>query len=243
MIEKTRGIFLHAVKYSETSLIACIYTETHGRQSFIINGVRTKNSTVKAAVFQPLYLLELEIYYKTGREIHRIKNARIASPYSTIPFDIRKSTQVMFLAEILYKCLREEEPNDELFDFIYHSLTLLDLSESGTGINNFHIWFLFNLTRFLGINPSRDNALISNFFDLQSALFVSHEPLHNQFTDKHITTLFARLFDIDSSSIERLNYTQNERKLVLEKLLEFYKIHFDTLGEIKSLEIIKEVLR
>jgi len=241
VIEKTRGIFLYAVKYSETSLITSIYTESYGRQSFIINGVRNKNSSVKAAVFQPLYLLEIEIYYKTGREIHRIKNARIANPYSSIPFDIRKSTQVMFLAEILYKCLREEEPNNELFNFIYHSLTLLDLSEKG--INNFHIWFLFNLTRFLGINPSRDNAQVSNFFDLQSALFVSHEPLHHQFTDKHITSLFSRLFDIDSSSIERLDYTQNERKLVLEKLLEFYKIHFDNLGEIKSLEIIKEVLR
>jgi DNA repair protein RecO (recombination protein O) len=241
VIEKTRGIFLHAVKYSETSLIASIYTEIHGRQAFIISGVRNKNSQVKAAVFQPLYLLELEIYYKTGREIHRIKNARIVVPYSTIPFDIRKSTQVMFLAEILFKCLREEELNNELFNFIFHSLALLDMSE--TGMNNFHIWFLFNLTRFLGINPSRDNALVSNFFDLQSALFVSHEPLHNQFTDKHITSLLSRLFDVDSSSIESLNYTQNERKLVLEKLLDFYRIHFDNLGEIKSLEVIKEVLR
>lgn len=240
MIEKTRGIFLHAVKYSETSLIASIYTEAYGRQTFIINGVRSKNSSVKASVFQPLYLLDLEMYYKAGREIHRLKNARIASPYLNIPFDIRKSTQVLFLAEVLYKCLREEEPNNELFDFLYRSLTLLDLSE--TGISNFHIWFLFKLTRFLGIDPSNDNASVSNFFDLQTALFVSHEPLHNQFTDKHITVLFSRLFDIDSSSIEKLDYTQNERKLVLEKLLEFYQIHFDQLGEIKSLEVLKEVL-
>jgi len=240
VIEKTRGIFLHAVKYSETSLIASIYTEAYGRQTFIINGVRSKNSSVKASVFQPLYLLDLEMYYKTGREIHRLKNARIASPYLTIPFDIRKSTQVLFLAEVLYKCLREEEPNNELFDFLYRSLTLLDLSE--TGISNFHIWFLFKLTRFLGIDPSNDNASISNFFDLQTALFVSHEPLHNQFTDKHITVLFSRLFDVDSSSIAKLDYTQNERKLILEKLLEFFKIHFDQLGEIKSLEVLKEVL-
>ena len=241
MIEKTRGIFFHAVKYSETSLIASIYTEAYGRQSFVINGVRSKNSTVRASVFQPLYLLDLEIYYKTDREIHRIKNARIAFPYSTIPFDIRKSTQVLFLAEVLYKCLREEEPNTELFDFIYHSLTLLDLTEAG--INNFHIWFLFKLTRFLGINPSRGNAGMSNFFDLQSARFVSHEHLHNQFTDKQSTALFTRLFDVDSSSIENLNYTQRERKLVLEKLLEFYRIHFGNLGEFKSLEVLKEVLR
>jgi DNA repair protein RecO (recombination protein O) len=241
MIEKTRGIFLHAVKYSETSLIASIYTEAHGRQSFIINGIHSKNSAVKASIFQPLYLLEIESYYKAGKEIHRLKNARIAYPYSTIPFDIRKSTQVLFLSEILYKCLREEEPNHELFGFIYHSLTLLDLSE--TGINNFHIWFLFKLTRFLGIYPNSENADISNFFDLQNALFVSHEPLHSQFAGKQTTILFSRLFDADPSSIENLDYTPNERKSVLEKLLEFYKIHFDHLGQIKSLEILKEVLK
>lgn len=241
MIEKTRGIFLHAVKYSETSLIASIYTEAYGRQSFIINGIHGRNSGAKASAFQSLYLLDIEMYYKAGRELLRLKNARITYPYSTIPFDIRKSTQVMFLAEVLYKCLREEEPNNELFNFIFNSLTLLDLSE--TGISNFHIWFLFKLTRFLGIYPSRDNAKISNFFDLQNALFVDHEPLHNQFTDKHLTVLFSRLFDVDFSSIENLDYTQNERRLVLEKLLEFYRIHFDHLGEIKSLEVLKEVLR
>ena len=241
MIEKTRGIFLHAVKYSETSLIASIYTEHYGRQSFIINGVHGKNSTVRAAVFQPLYLLDLEIYYKTGREIHRIKNARISLPYTTIPFDIRKSTQVLFLAEVLYKCLREEETNIELFDYLYHSLTLLDLTEAG--ISNFHIWFLFKLTRFLGFSPSSEDAERCNFFDLQSARFVSHEPLHSQFMDKHLTVLFTRLFTIDSSSIEDLDYNQHERRLVLEKLLEFYHIHLGNLGEFKSLEVLKEVLK
>lgn len=241
MIEKTRGIFLHAVKYSETSLIAVIYTEVLGRQTFIINGVRSKTSAVRSSIFQPLYLLDLEVYFKPGREMHRIKNARIAFPYTSIPFDIRKSTQVLFLAEVLYKCLKEEEANPGLFEFIYHSLTLLDLTD--TGISNFHIWFLFKLTRFLGINPSGDNAAISNFFDLENAGFVSHEPLHNQFADKHVTALFARLFETDASSVENLKYTQNERRLVLEKLLEFYRIHFGNLGEFKSLEVLKEVLK
>jgi len=241
VIEKTRGIFLHAVKYSETSLIASIYTENFGRQTFIVNGVRSKASTVKASIFQPLYLLDLEVYFNPGREMHRIKNARLSFPYSSVPFDIRKSTQVLFLAEVLYKCLREEEANPQLFEFLYFSLTMLDFSESG--VSNFHIWFLFKLTRFLGINPSGENAEISNFFDLESAYFVSREPLHNQFADKHLTVLFARLFDVDSANIESLGYTQNDRKLVLEKLLDYYKIHFGNLGEIKSLEVLKEVLK
>jgi len=241
VIEKTRGIFLHAVKYSETSLICSIYTENFGRKAFIVNGVRSKTSTIKASIFQPLYLLDMEVYFQPGKEINRIKNARLAFPYSSIPFDIRKSTQVLFLAEILYKCLREEEANPTLFEFLYHSLTFLDLAD--TGISNFHIWFLFRLTRFLGINPSGENAGISNFFDLENANFVSHEPLHNQYADKHLTALFARLFDADSLYIEDLGYTQNDRKLVLDKLLDYYRIHFGSLGEIKSLEVLKEVLK
>ncbi len=241
MLEKTRGIFLHSVKYSETSIIAVIYTEAYGRQSFVVNGARSKKSTVKSVAFQPLYLLDLEIYYKAGREIHRMKDVRISNPFSTIPFDIRKSSQVIFLAEILYKCLKEEEPNPGLFNFIFNSLSFLDLSEHG--ISNFHVWFLFKLTQFLGIYPSRDNASVSNFFDLQKAQFVSHEPIHNQFTDKHITRLFATLFDVDYASVEKLEYSQNERRQLLDKLLEYYRIHFDNMGVIKSLDILREVLR
>ena len=241
MLEKTRGIFLHAIKYSETSLIATIYTEAYGRQSFIINGMRGKNSSVKASSFQPLYLLDLELYYKAGRDIQRLKNARIINPYTSIQFDIRKSSQVFFLAEMLYKCLREEAPNAELFNFISHSLTFFDLND--TGVSNFHIWFLFKLTKFLGFSPNLENSQISNFFDLQSAAFVSHEPAHNQFADKHSTLLLSKLFEVGFSSVETLEYTQNERKIVLEILLEFYSIHFDHLGEIKSLNVLKEVLR
>lgn len=241
MLEKTRGIFLHSVKYSETSMIAVIYTEVFGRRSFVVNGARSKKSAVKAVAFQPLYLLDLEVYFKEGRDIQRLKDVRISNPYSTIPFDIRKSSQVIFLSEVLYKCLKEEEPNPGLFNFIFNSLSYLDLTEHG--ISNFHVWFLFKLTQFLGIYPNNDNALISNFFDLQKARFVSHEPTHNQFTDKHVTILFSRLFEVDYASLDKLEYTQNDRRMVLEKLLEYYHIHFDNMGEIKSLIVLQEVLR
>ena len=241
MLEKTRGIFLRSVKYSETSLIAVIYTEAYGRQSFMVNGARSKRSIAKTVAFQPLYLLDLEIYYQAGREIHRLKDVRIANPFATIPFDIRKSSQVMFLAEILYKCLKEEEPNSGLFDFIFNSISFLDLSNQG--ISNFHLWFLFKLTQFLGIYPRGEHAQISNFFDLQKAQFVSHEPSHNQFTDKHVTVLFSRLFEADHTSLYKLDYSQDDRRLLLEKLLEYYQIHFDILGEIRSLEVLKEVLK
>lgn len=241
MLEHTRGIFLRSVKYSETSVIAVIYTEAYGRQSYMVNGARSKKSIGKTVAFQPLYLLDLEIYYHPGREIHRLKDVRIANPYSTIPFDIRKTSQVIFLAEILYKCLKEEEPNAGLFGFIYNTLSYLDLTDHG--ISNFHIWFIFKLTQFLGIYPNNDQAQISNYFDLQTARFVSHEPVHGQFADKQVTTLFARLFEVDQTTLDQLEYHHHDRRLVLDMLLEYYRIHFDNLGEIRSLSVLKEVLK
>jgi len=196
---------------------------------------------MKAGIFQPLFLLDLEAYHRPGKEINRIKSAKISEPFATIPFDIRKSTQVLFLSEVLYKCLREEEANPELFEFIFHSLVLLDLSESG--ISNFHLWFLLNLTKYLGIYPGNENSQVSNFFDLQSASFVSREPDHSRFADKSETVLLARLFEADSSSFNSLGFTQSERKQVLRKLIEFYQIHFDNLGTLKSLEVLTEVMR
>lgn len=239
MLEKTRGILLSQLKYSETSVIATIYTENFGRQTYIINGVRTKNASVKAAILQPLFLLDLEVYHKPGREMHRLKNARALVPYSTIPYDIHKSTIVIFLAEILNKCLKEEEANKELFEFIFHALTFFDLTEKG--IANFHIWFLFRLTIFLGIFPNRENAHISNYFDLKKASFVSGEPGHPHFMDKRTTTLFATFYDVGFSNLGELHVTGHDRKILLKQLIDFYKLHFDSFGEIKSLHVLKEV--
>ena len=239
MLEKTRGILIHQLKYSETSVIATIYTENFGRQSYIINGVHSKNATVKAAVLQPLFLLDLEVYHKPGRDLHRLKNAKIEAPYTSIPYDIRKSTVVIFLAEMLNKCMKEEDPNHELFEFIFHSLTFFDLTEKG--IANFHLWFLFKLTTYLGIFPNRENLEVSNYFDMEKARFVSREPTHLKYMDKRTTEIFSRLFDMSFSNLSEFAISGSDRQILLQKIIEFYQIHFEFLGELKSLRVLKEV--
>ncbi len=59
MLTTTRGIVLHHFKYSEKSIIAKIYTEKFGLQSYIINGVRSAKSKNKAVYLQPLSLGEI----------------------------------------------------------------------------------------------------------------------------------------------------------------------------------------
>ena len=240
MQAKTRGIFLHHINYSETSIIARIYTEKFGRQSYIVNGVRGKKSSMKMSFFQPFSLLDMEVYQRPGRDLQRLKDARIAMPFEQIPFDIAKSSQAIFLSEVLLKCLREEEPNEELFDFLFQSICLLDRKKDG--IANFHLSFLFQLTGYFGVFPQTPDQWHARFFDLTAASFCVDEPFHAHFMDIETSSKFMELYVTGLDQIEKLSYNNRWRTVLLSRLLEYYKIHLDLVGELKSLTILKEVL-
>ncbi len=240
MLEKTRGIFLHYINYTDSSVIARVYTEKFGQQSYIISGVRSKKSATRINVFQPLFLLDMEVYHKDGRGLQRMKNARLAEPFSQLPYDIRKSSQAIFLAELLMKCLKEEEGNPKLFEFLYHACCLLDLANEGA--NNFLISFLFRLTRFLGVEPQAPPAGNYRYFDLISGTFKEREPVHHQYMDVETTRKFAELFSYDFSELDKLSYRNSHRTDLLHHLIDYYKIHLDISGEIKSLDVLKEVM-
>ena len=99
MLHKTRGIVLNYIKHRETSIITHIYTELFGRQSYIINGVRSHRSKIKLTLFQPLTILDLEVYYKPVRDLQRIKEVRNHTLLFNIPNDIHKSSIAIFIAE------------------------------------------------------------------------------------------------------------------------------------------------
>ncbi|WP_372774832.1 DNA repair protein RecO [Mangrovibacterium sp.] len=240
MLTKTRGIFLHYINYSDSSVIARIYTEEYGQQSYIVSGVHSKKSNTRINVFQPLFLLDLEVYHRDGRAVQRLKSARLAVPFTKLPYDIAKSSQAIFLAELLMKCLKEEERNVELFDFLFHAVCLLDLAEEGD--NNFLISFLFRLTRYLGVDPQSPPSIPFRYFDLISASFKQDEPVHSQFMDVETTLKFAELFEIEFSELGKLRFNNRIRRNLLDHLVEYYKVHLDLSGDLKSLAVLKEVL-
>src|SRR5664279_515698 len=128
MLEKTKGIVLHTIKYSENSLILIVYTEEYGRQSYMLTGVHSKKSGGQKKLIQPLSLLSIDVYYKSSRELQKIKEYKSLNPLSGIHSSIVKTTIGLFMAEILYRTIKEEEKNTNLFDFLVNSIQYLDLS-------------------------------------------------------------------------------------------------------------------
>jgi len=117
----------------------------------MVNATRGLKARNKSAIMQPMYILDLELYLKKSRELQRIKECRLAEPYLSIPHEVKKSSQALFLAEVLNKILREEESNPPLYDFFENAMIFLDVIDPGTA--DFHVWFLSRLTEYLGIYP------------------------------------------------------------------------------------------
>jgi len=164
MISATRAIVLNHLRYGDNSLIVNLYTESMGRQAVFVKGIFSKKSTMRVALFQPLHLVETDLYYRANRQIQRLSNVRMYYQFQSITFDPVKSCIALFIAEILYKTLKEEEANAELFVFLLHTIQALDLNDHGTA--NFHLVFLVHYSRYLGFYLKYDQMMLPQLFGM-----------------------------------------------------------------------------
>ena len=239
MLEKTRGIVLHQLKYTDSGIISQIYTKKFGRQSFLIKGMRSKKTGKHNILFQPLFILDLELYYKASREMQSLKEFSVwFTPYD-IYSNIKKSAVAIFLGEVLTSVLREESPHEDMFDFIERSVIYFD--KSTEGFANFHIAFLAGLSSFLGFEPRRQTSKDDAFFDMQNGVFVPMPPVHGNYANEEITSILAEFFNSSYDSSGSISLTGKLRNDVLETLVRFYSLHLPDLRKIRSLEILKEV--
>jgi DNA repair protein RecO (recombination protein O) len=216
MLHKTRGIVLHTIKYSETSIIASIYTRDFGRQSYIVNGVRKKKSRLHINNFQPLTLLHLEVDHKENRELQRIRELHISQPFHHIQLSITKNTIALFIGEVLYRCLRDVEENHSLFDYVESAIQILDLCENGCV--NFHLVFLMQFTRFLGIFPQ--NNLELDFYQPANAKLKLHHLINYSLND-----------------LAKLELSNKNRNDFVAAMVDYYYYHLEGMGKISSLEV------
>jgi DNA repair protein RecO (recombination protein O) len=242
MFLSTRGIVFRQTKYSDSSLVVKILTEEAGLGSYIIKGARGPKAKIKASLFQPLTLLDLEVSRKDKSELQHIREVRVSFPYQSVPVDIRKSSILLFLNEILYKSIQEEAVNAGLFRFIYDHLVLLD--ETVENPANFHLFFAVHLTAFLGFFPQGEFQGENTVFDMQEGHFLKTDPLPaDNFISGPACEWFSRIISSPVARFHTMQIPAAVRNALLEKVLRFYQLHLPLTGEFKSHIVLHEVLQ
>jgi len=240
MLHKVKGIVLKTTNYSETSVIVQVLTDKFGMQSYLINGVKKPKAKIKMNMLQSLHLLDMVVYHKANTNIQRVSELRQTPVFKTIPYDIVKTSIIIFLNEVLYKSIRQQSADESLFDYIFNSIAWFDEVEE---INpNFHLSFLLKLTRFLGFSPNEKKRSDQVYFDLQEGEFVSRVPIHLNYLQLEDSLSFISLFNTPLEKISEIKMSNARRRFLLDKILVFYTLHTASFGEVQSHKILETLL-
>lgn len=237
MLIKTTAIVLNAFRYQEKSLIVKCFTKDFGLKTYFVkNAFSKRNKSFNSAYFQPLNQLQIEAFHKEKGTMEYLREIKLAYAYQSIPFDFYKNSIGIFLAEMLVNCIKAEQADEELYLYIETALVWLDEHELNA---DFHLWFLLNLSKYLGFFPD-DSDNSAAFFNPKEGCFTTVN------TAECFNELESELFrKICCLSIQNpdFKFTNEERRLVLKLLLVYFDLHLAGFKQVKSLEILPELFR
>ena len=236
MLVKTKAIVLTSVKYGDSDLIVKCLTQ-EGMKSYMLRRIfGSRSKKVKLGYFQPLSLLELTANHNQKGRLNSLREVRTSYFQETIPVDIQKQSIALFLSEVMASSIREEESNPALFEFVETSLIWLDTHKR---IANFHLLFLYRLTRYLGFNPDVKQSG-EEYFDLLEGSFSRSRPF-NPFIEKEKLVLFRSLIGINFDSMDSLKWNARSRQVLMDVLMSYYALHLEGFKEPRSLNVLKDV--
>ncbi len=238
MLLRVSGIVLHQLKYSESSIIVKIYTREMGMISFIVKGSRNKKSLAKASLFSHLLILDVQFNFKAKSSLQHLKEARPEVSFHSLYSDIRKSAIALFINELLYKSIREEEPNEILWDFVKEHLCFLE--ERSKQFSDFHLYFMIRLTQLLGFSPNGTYTQLTPFFDIREGVFTQTPPLESLYLESPLSLYFSKLDQCSLTQYQPMVPLEH-RTLLVERMIEYYKTHLPGFGSMQSHRVLTEV--
>lgn len=234
MYSTTEAIVLGSVKYQDKNLIVKCFTRDHGLMSYFVRNAFSSKKNKLAVYFQPLNWLTITAKHQQNGSLEYIKEVGVHQHYQSLPFDFDKSSVALFIAEVLRLTIKQNEADKNLFDFITQAVQVFDQTPSAP---DFHLYFLINLTRYLGFYP-----LVSKnheYFNPTDGVF-DPLPTTENFTLQE-SQLVKRLLSLNDFSTS--HFSQNERQILLKSLVVFYSLHIHGFEHLKSLEVLHEMYR
>jgi DNA repair protein RecO (recombination protein O) len=243
-VHKTKGIILRTVKYGETSIITTVYTELFGIQSYIVKGVRQtgKKTQGKTGYFQPAAILQMEVYHNELKQLQFIKEYQWAYLYDKVLFDVVRNAVALYAIEVLQHTLKQPEANPELFYLIEDTLKQIDRGEPAL-VSNLPLYFTLHLGGELGFQLQGVYSRQTPILDLQEGEFTSDKPAHPHFIDGYEAEVLSQINNITFyNDLEQVKLNRETRRKLLQYMQQYIALHVHDFGQLKSLQVLQEVL-
>lgn len=236
MLLSTPGLVLHTTPYADTSVVAKVFTRQLGVRSYIIKGVRSRTGRVKQNLLQPLSSLDMIVYDNHRNNLNHIRE--LTPRNSQQPSDPVEIALRFFMTEVLYRALREEEPMQELWDYVETASNKIQ-TEDGKR-KDVPIAFLLNVTHYFGIEPMDNHSASRKLFDLQEGRFID-SPTETTLPQDLSEMLHTYLYNLPTFQFP--TYTSSERGKLLDALIAYFQIHLSGFHNFNSHQILHTILR
>lgn len=238
MILKTEAIVLRTIPYGDNALITNVYTRSFGLKSFIVRISRKSKTGNRMALFQPLQQIEIVFYQKAGRDIQYLTEARAIKYYQFLDQDPVCISLACYLLEVVKCCLKEEEENIELFEFIQDILSQLD--DPNPGKIHTLIWFLLQFTSYLGFMPDVSAGPQSTqiYFDIESGRVEE-----NPYICDRPGFLIFQFMQSGLQSCRQISLSRQDKTDLLNRMMLYYQYHIDGFKVPVSSQVLEEVFR
>jgi len=231
-----KAIVLQAIKHGDKKYILKLYTRNHGMITVATHVGKTNTSKIKSSTILPLSLMDVELIMKQNKEVQQLSEATCYYVSAGVTNSLTKLSIAQFLNEVLIKTLKEQSSNSHLYEFIETCLKFLNDTDECI---NLHLYFLSEFTKYLGFEPQNNFTTHTPYFDCREGRFSSVGLTMPLGLNKEDSFLFSEFLKINSL---RTNISNKQRQILLEILLAYYKLHVPGFNEVKSLEVLREVI-
>ena len=229
MYQNVRGVALRTITYSDRSSILSVWTAELGRMSLLLNN-------------------------SAGREVFTVRDMKPAVVAPTVSGHPVKASVAMFMAEVLGLVLRDSGNHDEAaWAFLVDVVESLDAAGDSATVANFPLWFLYRLTVILGVEPDMSTYMRGRVLNLREGVF--RQPLlvggmRGEVTDSKgtfVTADASRMLSVLSRAgagdLRRLRMTSVQRQRAIDVALDYLSAHLTALPRLKTLDVLRAVLR
>lgn len=151
MRSKAELIVISSTKFGESSIVLHTLSREFGRRGFLLR----VSPKAAMSLFMPLNILEAEVSSNPKSELWFARGFTCLSPLNGIRGNIYKNTMTLFMGEVLFRVVRELEPEDGLADWLKGQILTLDALQGD--FSNFHLLFLLGLCSALGFSPGMED--------------------------------------------------------------------------------------
>jgi len=214
--DSTELIVLGTTKVGESGIVVHTLSREYGRRGFLVRSGKKAGM----ALFLPMNVLEADVVENPKSDLWTIRNISLKEGLTSVRENLYKNTMTLFLAEVLFRTLREGMAEDGLYEWCIGSLLALNAMESD--FSNFPVRWLMELAGAMGFRPSFDDIA--------------------PFAKENLKEM-KLLLNADFSESMLIPLNGATRNALCEELLQYLSYHTEYPVQIKSLSVLRELYK